>query len=159
MSGRLTVDGRTRWSRLFLPVGVFLGAFGVLNFAELPFGWKDRQEQIGRYLDATVGLGADWVMPVIWFAKLVELALGVVAIVALVRRSVRWLAAATAGWLVWFTVFSAMDVWAADRAELQEHTVYFVMFAVLLGLILIVSAAEEVLDRIGTGPAEKAVDG
>jgi hypothetical protein len=149
------LDSPVEWSRLFVPVGVFLGAFGVLNFAELPFGWKDRQEQIGRYLDATVGLGADWVMPVIWFAKLVELALGLVAVAAVVRRSAPWLAGATAGWLVWFTGFSAMDVWAADRAELQEHTVYFAMFAVLLGLIFVVSAAQRVLRRLDdTAPAE-----
>lgn len=137
------------WSRLFVPIGVFLGVFGVLNFAELPLGWKDRQQQVGRYLEATLDLGADWVMPVIWLAKLVELALGLLAVAALARRSTRWLAAAVIGWLAWFTAFSAMDVWAADRAELQEHTVYFVMFAVLLGLIFVVSAVERFLAARG----------
>jgi hypothetical protein len=141
--------GGTGWSRLFVPIGVFLGAFGVLNFAELPLGWKDRQQQVGRYLDATLDLGADWVMPVIWLAKLVELALGLLAVTALLRRSTRWLAAAVVGWLAWFTAFSAMDVWAADRAELQEHTVYFVMFAVLLGLIFVVAAVERFLAARG----------
>ncbi|MFC6089103.1 hypothetical protein [Saccharothrix lopnurensis] len=134
------------WSRLFLPIGVFLGIFGVFNFAELPLGWKDRQEQVGRYLDATLALGADWVMPVIWLAKLVELALGLLALAATARRDTRWLAAAVVGWLAWFTLFSAVDMWAADRVELQEHTVYFVMFAVLLGMIHVVSAVERFLD-------------
>ncbi|WP_170232228.1 hypothetical protein [Saccharothrix saharensis] len=137
--------GGVRWSRLFTPIGVFLALFGLLNFAELPLGWKDRQQQVGRYLDATLDLGPDWVLPVIWLAKLVELVLGVIAGAAVVRRSAKWLAAAVLGWLAWFTAFSAMDVWAADRAELQEHTVYFVMFAVLLGLIHVVSAVEQVL--------------
>ncbi|WP_367137082.1 hypothetical protein [Saccharothrix sp. HUAS TT1] len=130
---------------MFTPIGVFLALFGVLNFAELPLGWKDRQQQVGRYLDATLNLGADWVMPIIWLVKLVELALGLLALAALVKRDTRWLSAAVVGWLAWFTVFSAMDVWAADRVELQEHTVYFVMFAVLLGMIHVVSAVEQFL--------------
>jgi hypothetical protein len=145
MTGGPVLGGSARWSRLFLPIGVFLALFGVLNAVELPFGWKDRQQQFGRYLDATLGLGVDWVMPVIWLVKLAELALGLVAVVAVLRRSTRWLNAAVVGWLAWFTAFTAMDVWAADRAELQEHTVYFVMFAVLLGLIFVVSAVEQVL--------------
>ena len=145
MSGGPVLGGSARWSRLFLPIGVFLALFGVLNAAELPLGWKDRQQQVGRYLDATVGLGADWVMPVIWSVKVVELALGLIAAAAVLRRSTRWLSAAVVGWLAWFTAFAAMDVWAADRVELQEHTVYFVMFAVLLGLIFAVSAVEQVL--------------
>ncbi|MEV8436785.1 hypothetical protein AB0425_05380 [Actinosynnema sp. NPDC051121] len=149
MADGVVVGGSARWSRLFLPVGVFLALFGVLNFAELPLGWKDRQQQVGRYLDATLDLGVDWVMPVIWLAKLVELGLGLVAVVAVLRRSTRWLNAAVVGWLAWFTAFTAMDVWAADRAELQEHTVYFVMFAVLLGLVFVVSAVERVLASRG----------
>jgi hypothetical protein len=149
MADGVVVGGSARWSRLFLPVGVFLALFGVLNFAELPLGWKDRQQQVGRYLDATLDLGVDWVMPVIWLAKLVELGLGLVAVVAVLRRSTPWLNAAVVGWLAWFTAFTAMDVWAADRAELQEHTVYFVMFAVLLGLVFVVSAVERVLSSRG----------
>jgi hypothetical protein len=149
MADGVVVGGSARWSRLFLPVGVFLALFGVLNFAELPLGWKDRQQQVGRYLDATLDLGVDWVMPVIWLAKLVELGLGLVAVVAVLRRSTPWLNAAVVGWLAWFTAFTAMDVWAADRAELQEHTVYFVMFAVLLGLVFVVSAVERVLASRG----------
>ncbi|MFI9011709.1 hypothetical protein ACIGNX_31180 [Actinosynnema sp. NPDC053489] len=137
--------GGAGWSRLFTPIAVFLALFGVLNFAELPLGWKDRHQQVGRYLDATLGLGADWVTPVIWLAKLAELGLGLVAVVALLTRGTRWLTAAVVGWLAWFTLFSAMDVWAADRAELQEHTVYFVMFAVLLGLVHVVTAVDRVL--------------
>jgi hypothetical protein len=139
---------------MFVPIGIFLAIFGVLNFAELPLGWKDRHAQISRYLDATVGLGADWVMPVLWLAKGTELILGLIAIVALARRSVRWLAAAVVGWMAWFTAFSVMDVWAADRIELQEHTVYFAMFTVLLTVIFVVSAAGRVLDRIGVTTAE-----
>jgi hypothetical protein len=149
MADGVVVGGSARWSRLFLPIGVFLALFGVLNFAELPLGWKDRQQQVGRYLDATLDLGVDWVMPVIWLAKLVELGLGLVAVVAVLRRSTPWLNAAVVGWLAWFTAFTAMDVWAADRAELQEHTVYFVMFAVLLGLVFVVSAVERVLASRG----------
>jgi hypothetical protein len=149
MVDRPVLDGGAAWSRMFLPIGVFLALFGVLNFAELPLGWKDRQQQVGRYLDATLELGADWVMPVIWLAKLVELALGLVAVAAVLRRSTRWLAAAVVGWLAWFTLFTVMDVWAADRVELQEHTVYFVMFAVLLGLIFVVSAVERFLRSRG----------
>lgn len=149
MADGVVVGGNARWSRLFLPIGVFLALFGVLNFAELPLGWKDRQQQVGRYLDATLDLGVDWVAPVIWLAKLVELGLGLVAVVAVLRRSTGWLNAAVVGWLAWFTAFTAMDVWAADRAELQEHTVYFVMFAVLLGLVFVVSAVERVLASRG----------
>ncbi len=145
MTDRPVLGASARWSRMFLPIGVFLAFFGVLNALELPLGWKDRQQQVGRYLDATLGLGADWVMPVIWLVKLVELALGLIALAAVLRRSTRWLMAAVVGWLGWFTAFAAMDVWAADRAELQEHTVYFVMFAVLLGLVFVVSAVEQVL--------------
>ncbi|MEU4741393.1 hypothetical protein AB0G02_13145 [Actinosynnema sp. NPDC023658] len=142
MADRSVVGAGTGWSRLFSPIAVFLGLFGVLNFVELPLGWKDRQQQVGRYLDATLDLGPDWVLPVIWVVKVVELGLGVLALAALLRRRTRWLAAAVVGWLAWFTAFSAMDVWAADRAELQEHTVYFVMFAVLLGMIHLVTAVE-----------------
>ncbi|XVV01755.1 hypothetical protein ACQPW3_30795 [Actinosynnema sp. CA-248983] len=130
------------WSRLFVPVALFLAAFGLLNFAELPFGWKDRRQQFGRYLEATLDLGPDWIMPVLWLVKLGELTLGLIAVVALTRRSTRWLAAAVIGWMAVFTAFSVMDIWAADRVELQEHTVYFVMFTVLLVLLFAVSAAE-----------------
>jgi len=151
MTSRLLTLRGDGWPRIFVPIGVFLAVFGVLNFAELPLAWKDRGGQITRYLDATVGLGPDWVTPTLWLAKGVELALGLVAIYALVRRSTGWLAAAVVGWMAWFTLFTAMDVWAADRAELQEHTVYFVMFSVLLAVIFIVSATRDVLDRIGPG--------
>lgn len=137
------------WPRIFLPIGVFLAAFGVFNFAELPLGWKDRTAQITRYLEATVGLGPDWVPAALWTAKGVELALGILAIVALARRHVGVLASAVLGWMAWFIVFSALDVWAADRAELQEHTVYFVMFSVLLVIVLVVSATSQALARLG----------
>ncbi|MGP3955661.1 hypothetical protein ACTWPT_06650 [Nonomuraea sp. 3N208] len=136
------------WPRIFVPIGVFLAAFGVFNFAELPLGWKDRVPQITRYLEATVGLGAEWVPAALWTAKTVELALGVIAIIALVRRHIGLLATAVLGWMAWFISFSALDVWAADRAELQEHTVYFVMFTVLLVILLVVNAARQALQRL-----------
>ena len=123
------------WSPIYVFIGVFLLVFGVFNFVELPLGWKDRIPQVTRYLEATVGLGAGWVLPALWAQKLVELALGVVAALSLIRRDARLLAASIGGWMAVFTFWAFMDIWAADRVELQEHTVYFAVFALLLVLI------------------------
>lgn len=139
-----SAQGRPLWSRIFVPIGVFLAGFGVFNWAELPLGWKDRTEQITRYLDTTVGLGSAWVDPALWTQKSIELALGIVAVVALIRRDTRWLIASIIGWMSIFTFWMFMDIWAEDRAELQEHTVYFVVFTQLLGIIIVVSLAERV---------------
>jgi hypothetical protein len=130
-----------QWHWVFAPIGVFLAGFGLLNWAELPLGWKDRTEQITRYLDQTVGLGSEWVTPTLWTAKSLELALGIIAVVALARRDPRWLVASIVGWMTIFTVWTFIDVWAEDRAELQEHTVYFVVFTQLLAIVLMVSLA------------------
>jgi hypothetical protein len=116
-------------------IGVFLLVFGVFDFVELPLGWKDGILQVTRYLEATVGLDAGWVLLALWAQKLVELALGVVAALSLIRRDARRLAAGIGGWMVVFTFWAFMDIWAADRVELQEHAVYFAVFALLLVLI------------------------
>lgn len=134
--------GTPAWSPVYYLVGVFIVGFGLFNFVELPLGWKDRIPQITTYLEATVGLGGSWARPVLWAQKLVELALGLVAAAALLRRDVRLLAASIVGWMLVFTFWTFMDVWAADRAELQEHTVYFAAFSQLLLLIVVVSAAD-----------------
>lgn len=133
---------RLGWHRVFGPIGVFLAGFGIFNWAELPLGWKDRTEQITRYLDKTVGLGSDWVTPTLWATKSLELTLGLIAVAAVVRRDARWLVASIVGWMSLFTFMTFMDVWAEDRAELQEHTVYFVVFTQLLAIVIVVSLAE-----------------
>lgn len=56
----------------------------------------------------------------------------------------RLLSLSIVGWMLVFTFWSFMDVWAADRAELQEHTLYFAAFAQLLLLIIVVSVADAV---------------
>lgn len=150
---RRASDLKLHWHRLFLPIGVFLAGFGVFNWAELPLGWKDRTEQITRYLNNTVGWGSEWVGPVLWTQKSVELALGIMAIVALVRRDVRWLVASIVGWMGVWTYSSFLDVWAEDRAELQEHTVYFVVFTLLLAIVFVVSVADQAARRLW--PAER----
>ena len=132
------------WNQLFLLVGLFLAVFGLMNFAELPLGWKDRVPQISRYLAATVGLGAEWATPVLWATKSVEATLGLAAVIGLLRRDVRWLIASLLGWLGVFIGFSALDVWAADRAELQEHTLYFAGFAQLLVVVVVLQAVGRV---------------
>lgn len=33
-----------------------------------------------------------------------------------------------------------LDVWAADRAELQEHTLYFAAFAQMLTIVVVLGA-------------------
>ena len=145
---RQVSDANLRWHRMFVPIGVFLAGFGVFNWAELPLGWKDRTEQITRYLNNTVGWGSEWVDPVLWTQKSIELVLGIVAVVALVRRDVRWLVASIVGWLGVWTVMSFFDVWAEDRVELQEHTVYFVVFTLLLAIVFVVSLADNVARRL-----------
>lgn len=132
------------WSHAYYLVGVFVLGFGLFNFAELPLGWKDRVPQVTTYLEATVELGPEWVLPAIWTQKLVELALGLVAAAGLVRRNVQLLTVSIIGWMMVFTLWTFMDVWAADRAELQEHTLYFTAFAQLLILIGVVSVADSV---------------
>lgn len=120
----------------------------MFNWAELPLGWKDRTEQITRYLNNTVGWGSEWVDPVLWTQESVELALGIVAAVALVRRDVRWLVASIVGWMGVWTYMSFFDVWAEDRVELQEHTVYFVVFTLLLAIVFVVSLADQAVRRL-----------
>lgn len=141
-------DLNLHWHRVFVPIAVFIAGFGVFNWAELPLGWKDRTEQITRYLNNTVGWGSEWVDPVLWTQKSIELVLGIIAVVALVRRDVRWLVASLVGWLGVWTVMSFVDVWAEDRAELQEHTVYFVVFTLLLAIVFVVSLADNVARRL-----------
>lgn len=151
---------RVSWNRFYVGIGAFLTIFGVMNFAELLLGWKDRTEQFTRYLSKTLapllGFDApDGVAPALWTTKSIELALGLIALAGVVsacRRNVpaamRWLAAATTGWLIVFSGMSAMDVWAADRAELQEHTLYFIGFAMLLFVVLGVYLASRLADAL-----------
>lgn len=145
---------RLAWHWGFFPISGFLVLFGLLNFAELPLGWKDRVPQITTYLDATAGLGREWVMPTLWSAKLVEAAIGMVALIALVRRDTRCLLMAVVGWLVVFTGYAGMDIWAADRAELLEHTSYFAAFSMLLVVVLALSLMREVRAGLDTRAAE-----
>ena len=151
---------RLAWNRFYVVIGSFLTVFGVMNFAELLFGWKDRTEQFTRYLSKTFAplLGFDaaqGVDPALWAMKSVELVLGLVALAGVVsawrgvfRAATRYLAAATSGWLIVFTGMSAMDIWAADRAELQEHTLYFVGFAMLLLVVLGVHLAQRLTEAL-----------
>lgn len=134
------------WSKTFFLLGVFLALFGLLNFLELPLGWKDRVPQITRYLATTVHAGPEWVQPVLWSQKALEGALGVIALIALLKRDYRWLVGSIVGWMVVFVGMTVMDVWAADRVELQEHTVYFAAFGQLLMLVVVVRTAAAVKD-------------
>ena len=143
----VAAPARTRtaeWNQVFLVIGLFLTVFGLLNFAELPLGWKDRMPQISRYLEATVGLGSAWAGPVLWANKSVEALLGLAALLGLLRRDVRWLVASIVGWMGVFIGFTVMDVWAADRAELEEHTLYFAGFAQLLMVIVVLQTVASV---------------
>jgi hypothetical protein len=137
----LTSRERLPWSRLFVLVALFLGVFGLMNFAELPLGWKDRVPQISHFLAVTVHLGPQWAKQVLWLTKTSEGLLGLLAIVGLVRRDVRWLLASIAGWMVMMIGYSFMDVWAADRAELLEHSSYFAAFAMMLTVVIVVVTA------------------
>ncbi|MEV2275494.1 hypothetical protein AB0I72_07895 [Nocardiopsis sp. NPDC049922] len=144
-------DRHLTWHWAFALIGAFMVLFGVLNFAELPLGWKDRTDQIGGYLDATVGLGPEWVPATLWGMKSIELLLGLVALVAVARRDPRFLVAAILGWMVVMTGMAGMDIWANDRAELQEHTVYFAAFAQLLIVVValgLVRPARHLLARL-----------
>jgi hypothetical protein len=128
------------WHQVFALVALFLVVFGLMNFAELPLGWKDRTEQISRYLAATVGLGPEWALPTLWAMKGLEALLGVAALIGLIRREARWVTASIVGWMAVMIGFAAMDVWAADRAELQEHTLYFAAFAQMLMVVIVLRA-------------------
>ncbi|MCP3757043.1 hypothetical protein [Streptomyces sp. TBY4] len=70
--------------------------------------------------------------------------MGILALVALLRKNAMLLICVIAGWMAQFTFFAAMDVWAADRGELQEHTVYFVVFTQLLATVLVIALAARV---------------
>jgi Putative peptidoglycan binding domain len=144
VDGAVTTPSILAWSRIFLLIGVFLMVFSLTNFIELPLGWKDRVPQFTRYLNATLGLGSAWVMPTLWLVKGVEAALGIIALVGLVRRNPYILMACIAGWMIECTGFTFMDVWAADRAELVEHTTYFVLFAQLLATVFLVGIASRI---------------
>lgn len=132
------------WNPILMLLGVFLALFGILNFLELPLGWKDRNDQVARYLGATVGAGPGWVLPVLWAQKSVEGVLGVLALGGLVRRDARLVIAAIVGWMTIMCGFVFMDVWAADRAELQEHTVYFGIFALMLMIVVVLQTMQAV---------------
>lgn len=136
-------EAGTAWHGAFALIGLFLVVFGIMNFAELPLGWKDRTEQVTRYLTTTVGLGPEWVRPALWVQKAIEASFGVLALVGLVRRNTRWLVASIGGWMLVFTGWAAMDVWAADRAELQEHTLYFAAFCQMLIAIVVLPVARD----------------
>lgn len=128
--------------QVFALIALFLVVFGLMNFAELPLGWKDRTEQISRYLGATVGLGPNWALPTLWAMKGLEALLGVAALIGLIRREVRWVTASIVGWMTVMIGFAAMDIWAADRAELQEHTLYFAAFAQMLMIVVVLRAVD-----------------
>lgn len=139
------------WTRAHYLFAGFLAIFGLLNFAELPFGWKDRTEQFTRYLDKAFGLGSDWATPALWGMKSVELVLGTIAVLALTRRRVDWLALVTGAWMIVFTGMSVMDMRVADRAELLEHSSYFAAFSIMLVAILALSVGNrltEILSRL-----------
>lgn len=144
LKAKITGCKTSGWSCAYSLIGFFILGFGLFNFAELPLGWKDRIPQVTTYLEVTVGLGPEWVLPTLWAQKLVELTLGLVAALSLVRRDVRLLTLSIVGWMLVFTFWTFMDVWAADRAELQEHTLYFTAFAQLLILIGVVTIADNV---------------
>lgn len=139
------------WHWAFWFVGAFLVLFGLLNFAELPLGWKDRVPQISRYLAATFDLGPQWALPTLWFLKAAEGLLGLLALVGLLRRDTRCLVAAVLGWLVVFAGYSGMDVWADDRLELLEHSLYFAGFSLLLLVLLVLSVLGGVLATLSAG--------
>jgi len=128
------------WHQVFTLIALFLVMFGLLNFAELPLDWKDRTEQISRYLAATMGLGPEWALPALWAMKGLEALLGLTALIGLIRHEVRWVTASIVGWMTVMIGFAALDVWAADRAELQEHTLYFAAFAQMLTIVVVLVA-------------------
>lgn len=132
------------WHLLFYAISAFLIIYGLFNFAELPFGWKNRVPQVSHDLGAAFGLGHQWVLPMLWLTKSFEGILGLVALFALARRSTIVLVAAILGWMAEFAVFGAIDVMSADRSELLEHTSYFVGFTQLLGIIIVVSMIPQV---------------
>lgn len=150
------------WNPILVLLAVFLALFGILNFLELPLGWKDRTDQIERYLAATVGAAPAWVAPVLWAQKILEGMLGVLALAGLARRDMRLVTAAIAGWMAIMCGFVLMDVWAADRAELQEHTVYFGIFALMFMIVAVLETMRTLggpdarrvpaNDRHGAGP-------
>lgn len=148
-------DRRARWTRVILLIAVFLAVFGIANFLELPLGWKDRHDQVARYLSATVSLGNAWVLPVLWAQKIIEGALGMLALAGALRRDVRLVTASVVGWMAVMTTFTFMDVWAADRGELQEHTVYFGIFALMVMVIAVAGRTESPIHAL-TGNASRS---
>jgi len=136
-------------------IAVFLAVFGITNFLELPLGWKDRHDQVARYLSATVSLGNAWVLPVLWAQKIIEGALGMLALAGALRRDVRLVTASVVGWMAVMTTFTFMDVWAADRGELQEHTVYFGIFALMV-MVITVDGRTEPPIHASTGNASRS---
>ena len=129
------------WDRTHLLVALFVAAFGIANFLELPLAWKDRTDQVATYLEATggfgVGLGIAAIPALLWTMKGIELALGLVAVAGAARRSPQLVVASVVGWMGVFLTWTVLDVWAADRAETQEHTLYFAAFSQLLLLVLV----------------------
>jgi uncharacterized membrane protein len=52
------------------------------------------------------------------------------------------------GWMIVMTGMTTMDIWVDDRAELQEHTVYFAAFAQLLIVVIVLGLVTPAADLV-----------
>jgi hypothetical protein len=119
----------------------------MLNTLEkwVPGFGKDRFVLISQYLKA-FGLGSEWVTPTLVTFGVVEATAAILAISAFLKGIDRGhLVSSLLVSIDLMTSFIVGHIVAAERAQLQVHTIYTTMF--LLGLQAVISLS----DRRGSG--------
>lgn len=118
-------------------LGLYLSVFWLLNTVEkfVPSFGKDRWDQIARYL-SHFEISSDFVYPTLWTFGIFEGAAALTAILSLITSNpTQWLKRCLNLSLFIMILFTVGDVVAADRLELQEHSLYFMVFIVSLFIV------------------------
>lgn len=120
-----TFEGRLR-----PPACAFLILYGVAKLAEL-LDWS----RLHHDVTAMLGTGSGTVTGLLLAGKGAELALTVLAVLALVRADDTLLAAAVAGWTADLAVLTIVAAVCGDLGRLLEHGLTFLVLAALLTVL------------------------
>ncbi|MGI5226783.1 hypothetical protein [Actinoallomurus sp. CA-142502] len=116
--------------RLHAPACAFLILYGVSKLAEV-LDWS----RLHHDAVAMLGAGSGAVTGLLLAGKGAELALTVVAVLALIRSDETLLAAAVAGWTADLAVLTVVAAVCGDLSRLLEHGLAFLVLAALLTVL------------------------
>ncbi|GAA4522283.1 hypothetical protein GCM10023191_101450 [Actinoallomurus oryzae] len=116
--------------RLRTPACAFITLYGVAKLAEL-LDWSRLHHDVA----AMLGAGSGTVTGLLLAGKGAELALTVLAVLALIRASDTLLAAAVAGWTADLAVLTVVAAVCGDLGRLLEHGTAFLVLAALLTVL------------------------